>query len=121
GAQSFQNKFIINGVSNTNILDPLGSGSNAGEYGITDVGSQGIAINTDLLCSLEVLDSNVSAKYGSFAGGVISAETCAPNTEIGKIHGSISYDYTESDWNRYHLKTDADKGLFDGESTQENQ
>ena len=121
GAQSFQNKFIVNGVSNTNILDPLGSGSNAGEYGITDVGSQGIAINTDLLCSLEVLDSNVSAKYGSFAGGVISADTCAPNTEIGKIHGSISYDYTESDWNRYHLKTDADKGLFDGESTQENQ
>lgn len=121
GAQSFQNKFIVNGVSNTNILDPLGSGSNTGEYGIPNVGSQGVAINTDLLCNLEVLDSNVSAKHGSFTGGVINAETCAPDTEIGKIHGSVTYDYTESDWNRYHLETDADKGLFEGESTQSNQ
>lgn len=54
-------------------------------------------------------------------GGVISADTCAPNSEIGKIHGEISYDYTSSDWLQYHLKTDADKGLFEGESTQSNQ
>jgi len=119
GAQSFQNKFIINGVSNTNILDPMGSGT--ANYGAVTGGSQGVAINTDLLCNLEVLDSNVSAKHGGFTGGVIQADTCAPNTEIGKLHGSVTYDYTESDLNRYHLKTDADKGLFDGESTQANQ
>lgn len=119
GAQSFQNKFVINGVSNSNILDPMGSGgiNHGGPAG----GSQGVAINTDLLCALEVLDSNVSAKFGGFTGGVIQAETCSPQTEIGKIHGSITYDYTESDWNHYHLTTDADKGLFEGESTQGNQ
>ena len=119
GAQSFQNKFIINGVSNTNILDPVGTGS--GIYGGINAGSQGVAINTDLLCNLEVLDSNVSAKHGGFTGGVISADTCTPRSEIGKIHGTISYDYTSSDWVSYHLKTDADKGLFDGESSQGNQ
>ena len=119
GAQSFQNKFIINGVSNTNILDPQGNGNSY--TGQLASGSQGVAINTDLLCNLDVLDSNVSAKYGSFTGGVISADTCAPDTEIGKIHGSISYDYTESDWSRYHLKTDADKDLFEDETTQANQ
>ncbi|WP_297426344.1 TonB-dependent receptor [uncultured Acinetobacter sp.] len=119
GAQSFQNKFVVNGVSNSNLLDPMGSGTAI--YGGIAAGSQGVAINTDLLCNLEVLDSNVSAKHGGFTGGVIQAETCAPNTEIGKIHGSISYDYTESDWNRYHLTTDADQGLFAGESTQSNQ
>lgn len=96
-------------------------GSGTAIYGGIAAGSQGVAINTDLLCNLEVLDSNVSAKHGGFTGGVIQAETCAPNTEIGKIHGSISYDYTESDWNRYHLTTDADQGLFAGESTQSNQ
>ncbi|WP_257221558.1 Plug domain-containing protein [Acinetobacter sp. YH12145] len=110
GAQSFQNKFIINGVSNTNILDPMGSGDVTN--GLVSGGSQGIAINTDLLCKLEVLDNNVSAKYGSFTGGVIQADTCAPKTEIGQVHGSVTYDYTESDWNRYHLKTDADKALL---------
>lgn len=119
GAQSFQNKFMINGVSNTNILDPMGSGT--GIYGGIDAGSQGVAINTDLLCNLELLDSNISAKYGGFTGGVIQADTCAPQSEIGKIHGTISYDYTSSDWVSYHLKTDADKGLFDGESSQGNQ
>lgn len=119
GAQSFQNKFMINGVSNTNILDPVGAGTSI--YGGIDAGSQGVALNTDLLCNLELLDSNISAKHGGFTGGVISADTCAPTSEIGKIHGSISYDYTSSDWVSYHLKTDADKGLFDGESSQENQ
>ena len=121
GAQTFQNKFVINGVSNTNILDPLGTGSNTGEYSIKDAGSQGIAINTDLLCNLEVLDSNVSAKHGSFTGGVISADTCAPKSKIGEVHGNISYDYTSSDWVKYHQRTDADKGLFEGQSTQSNQ
>ena len=118
GAQSFQNKFMINGVSNTNTLDPVGMGS--ANYGQMESGSQGVAINTDLLCNLEVLDSNVSAKHGGFTGGVISADTCAPQTEIGKIHGSVSYDYTSSDWVKYHQRTDADKGLYEGESTQSN-
>lgn len=119
GAQAFQNKFIINGVSNTNILDPNGAGT--ANYGGMSSGSQGVAINTDLLCELEVLDSNVSAKHGGFTGGVIQADTCAPTTEIGKMHGSISYDYTSSEWVQYHIETDADKGLFEGESTQSNQ
>jgi len=66
------------------------------------------------------LDSNFSAKYGSFTGGVISADTCVPNTEIGKTHGSISYDYTESDWTRYNIFTSEDIKEFD-ESTQTHQ
>lgn len=119
GAQSFNNKFVVNGVSNSNNLDPAGSGTT--NYGAVSGGSQGVAINTDLLCNLEVLDSNISAKHGGFTGGVVQAETCAPKSEIGKVHGSITYDYTESDWNHYHLKTDADKGLFEGASTQSNQ
>ncbi len=101
GAQSYQNKFLINGVNNSNILDPGGDLGSDGYQGF-NTGSQGMAINTDLLCKLEVLDSNVSAEYGEFTGGVISADSCAPQTDIGKVHGTIIYDYTESDWARYN-------------------
>ena len=107
GAPSYQNKFLINGVNNSNILDPGGAlGSDS--YQGFNTGSQGMAINTDLLCKLEVLDSNVSAEYGEFTGGVISAESCAPQTEVGKVHGTIIYDYTESDWARYNNVTPND-------------
>jgi hypothetical protein len=119
GAQSFQNKFVINGVNNTNILDPMGVGD--ASTGQLNSGSQGVILNTDLLCRLEVLDSNVSAKHSGFTGGVVAADTCAPDTEIGKVHGSIIYDYTSSAWSRYNIETEADRKRFDGESTQSNQ
>lgn len=102
GAQFYQNKFLINGVNNSNVFDPLGS--QAADTGFS-TGSQGMSVNTDLLCKLEVLDSNIGAEYSQFTGGVVSAETCAPNTKIGQLHGSITYDYTESDWARYNLTT----------------
>ena len=60
--------------------------------------SQAVTINTDLLCKITLLDSNVGAEFGEFTGGVVSAETCSPQTEIGKIHGSLSYDYTSDHW-----------------------
>lgn len=100
GAQTFQNNFMVNGVSNNLLINPANSNTNT--FQDIGTGAQGIAVNTDLLCELEVLDSNVSAAYGQFTGGVINAKTCAPQTEIGTIHGSITYDYTESDWARYN-------------------
>lgn len=118
GAQTYRNKFIINGVNSTNNLDPMGSGD--AYDGKLSESSQGLAINTDLICSLEVLDSNISAEYGEFTGGVIKAETCAPNTEIGKIHGSVTYDYTSSDWAKYHYATDEEQDEF-LEPTSDNQ
>ena len=119
GSPSYRNKFVINGVNTTNNVDPKGSGTST-YNGNLDNGSQGIALNTDLICSLEVLDSNISAEYGQFTGGVIKADTCAPNTEIGKIHGSITYDYTESDWARYNFANKKNQDEFE-DSTLTNQ
>lgn len=110
GAQTYRNKFMINGVNSTNNVDPMGSGDSYD--GKLSDSSQGIAINTDLICSLEVLDSNISAEYGEFTGGVIRAETCAPNTEIGKIHGSLTYDYTSSNWTKYHYANEEEQDEF---------
>lgn len=119
GAPSYRNKFVINGVNTTNNVDPKGTSSSSYNGNLNN-GSQGIALNTDLICSLEVLDSNVSAEYGQFTGGVIKADTCAPTTEIGKIHGAISYDYTESDWARYNYANLQDQEDSE-DSTQTNQ
>lgn len=110
GAQTYRNKFIINGVNTTNNVDPMGSGDSYD--GQLNSGSQGIAINTDLICELELLDSNISAEYGEFTGGVVKATTCAPNTEIGKLHGAVTYDYTESDWVNYHYDKDEEQDDF---------
>ena len=111
GAQTFQNNFIVNGVSNNLLINPTDSTSN--QYNTFGTGSQAMAVNTDLLCELEVLDSNVSAEYGQFTGGVINAKTCAPQTEIGKIHGTVTYDYTESDWARFNAVSPLEEELFE--------
>ena len=111
GAQTFQNNFIVNGVSNNLLINPTDSTIN--QYNTFGTGSQAMAVNTDLLCELEVLDSNVSAEYGQFTGGVINAKTCAPQTEIGKIHGTVTYDYTESDWARFNAVSPLEEELFE--------
>lgn len=96
GAQSFQNQFLVNGVSNNHLIDPAKNDNNP--YNHLSTGSQGLALNTNLLCELDVLDSNISAEYGSFMGGVVSAKICAPDTQAKQFHGHLSYDYTQNDW-----------------------
>lgn len=107
GAPSYDNKFIVNGVNTSNTFDPIGEGADTNYQGMPS-NAQTANINTDLLCELEVIDSNASAEYGQFLGGVISAKTCAPSSEIGKIHGNITFDYTNDSWARFNY-IDADE------------
>ena len=102
GALPYNNSFLFNGMSFNNDLNPYSGTSSLNDVSNLDGTSQAVTINTDLLCNLEVLDSNVSAKYGKFTGGVISATTCAPTTQVGSMHGTINYDYTNSSWNRFN-------------------
>lgn len=117
GGLAYDNKFTINGISFNNNLNPAssaGSNSNSDLMG----SSQAVAINTDLLCELTVLDSNVSAEYGEFVGGVVNAKTCAPRTAIGELHGQINYDYTSDNWSRINFSSDAERLNFE-QSTSE--
>ena len=102
GGLPYDNKFLINGMSINNNINPTSSiaSNNATEL---QGDSQTVSVNTDLLCNLKILDSNVSAEYGEFTGGVVSAETCAPTTQVGEIHGSISYDYTSDSWSKINF------------------
>ena len=120
GGLGYENKYLINGLSINNNINP------ASEYSSNNLdqlmgSSQTVAVNTDLLCDVTLLDSNVSAEYGEFTGGVVSANTCAPKTEIGKIHGSLSYDYTSDNWRKIHFPTAEDQEDFEESVSEDNQ
>lgn len=109
GARFYQNKFTIDGISINNDLNPatrvfnqnnvedVGSSSSRGMIGepMPDIGSvsQGINIDPDLIDSIEVHDSSVSAKFGGFQGGVVESKTRNPRKGF---HGKVSTSYTSS-------------------------
>ncbi|MFP9231153.1 TonB-dependent receptor plug domain-containing protein [Pectobacterium cacticida] len=108
GEKFYNNNFMIDGLSNNSNINP---GANNGEldqqpdgYSPADLpagGTQSFWINSELIESLEVFDSNVSAKYGNFTGGVVDARLMDPNLE--KNFGKISYRTTRDSWTRYHI------------------
>ncbi|MDO4896073.1 MAG: Plug domain-containing protein [Moraxella sp.] len=102
GALFYDNKILLNNVNIANTINPAGNGNNPSATNSLPATSQDVTVNTDLLCQLEVLDSNVSAEHGGFVGGVVKAKTCRPTSEVGKLHGNISYDYTSSDWTKFN-------------------
>lgn len=101
GAQYYQNAFIMDGANINNDIDP-GERTEARINSLSDVPgqSQGLALDTDLLESITVYDSNVPAAYGRFNGGVIEATTRKASKEL---HGKLSYQTTRSSWTRYHI------------------
>lgn len=92
----------------------MNPGANGGEfsatpdgYSPTDLpagGTQSFWINSELIEQLEVFDSNISARYGGFTGGVVDARLKDPQT--GRASGRIAYRTTRSAWTRYHIDAD---------------
>ena len=101
GAQYYQNAFIMDGANINNDIDP-GERTESRINSLSDVPgqSQGLALDTDLLDSIAVYDSNVPAAYGRFNGGVIEATTRRASKDL---HGKLSYQMTRSSWTRYHI------------------
>ncbi|WP_052063351.1 TonB-dependent receptor [Nitrincola sp. A-D6] len=62
--------------------------------------SQGIALDTDLVDSIEVFDSNVSAEFGGFNGGVVNVTSRRP---ADRLSGKISLQHTNDSWTQYHI------------------
>lgn len=120
GGLAYDNKILINGMSTNNTINPIGADQPNAPNEIIG-SSQAGSINADLICNLTVLDSNVSAEYGEFTGGVVSAETCAPQTEIGKIHGSVSYDYTSDSWTKYNFPSSEELEAFENSTDEAEQ
>ena len=112
GGLVYDNAFLLDGMSLNNRINPGSTASN-NHYNSLSGSSQAANINSDLICELEVLDSNVSAAYGGFSGGVISAKTCAPRSEIGQLHGEINYAFENSSLNRYNYIDSEEAQLFE--------
>ncbi|KGQ70595.1 TonB-dependent receptor [Chelonobacter oris] len=111
GEKYYNNNYTIDGLSNNDNLNPaannaLTSGGNDVEgYSPTDLpsgGTQSFWIDTGLLKNVEVFDSNISAKYGRFTGGVINAELIDPR--LDKSSGKIFYRTTRDSWASIHLQ-----------------
>lgn len=93
GGLFYQNNFQLDGFNMNNDLDPAGSqGSNPSSATALPGRSQGLNIDTSLLESIQVQDSNISAAYGGFTGGVVEANTKKP---VKKFGANISYQISQ--------------------------
>ncbi|WP_445004640.1 TonB-dependent receptor plug domain-containing protein [Halomonas mongoliensis] len=104
GAAPFQNRITLDGASIDSFLDPgrktpPGVGS-VPERTAVEGHSQALFINPDFLSSIEVLDTNISAREGGFTGGVVRAET---RRYEGRDSFRISHRRTDDGWTRFHV------------------
>ena len=111
GGLFYQNNFQLDGFNMNNDLDPA---NNSGYTEVTALPgrSQGLNIDSSLIDSLNVLDSNVSAAYGGFTGGVVEANTKRATKKFG---ANLSYQISQGNANptkhsltQYHIYAPTD-------------
>ncbi|WP_243042293.1 TonB-dependent receptor plug domain-containing protein [Dyella sedimenti] len=115
GGLYYQNAFLLDGASFTNDLDP--NSNNPNDINNPSSHTQGIALDTSLIGSLTVYDSNVPASYGGFNGGVVEAES---RKASNRLAGRLSYRMARSAWNEVHI-ADASRTAFEQSSTLDSQ
>jgi hypothetical protein len=111
GGRTYENNFILNGVSVTNITGPANNVANLTDTGIGPVGGssiqgmspQNIYVPTEFIGQATIIDSNASAEYGQFMGGVVSYDLAGPPTD--RYHASVSASRDTSDFATYILAT----------------
>ena len=108
GEKFYNNNFMIDGLSNNNTVNPGANGgdltANPDGYSPTDLpagGTQSFWVNAELLDKVDVYDSNVSAKYGNFTGGVVDARL--KDASLDRASGKVSWRTTRSAWTHYHI------------------
>jgi hypothetical protein len=107
GGRTYENNFIINGVSVNNILgnksaDPTELSDRTMTPPYTNpvgLSTQTVYVPTDFIGQATVIDSNASAEYGQFLGGVVMYDlTAAP---FDRYHASVSATREDSDYASY--------------------
>ncbi|MFP4517910.1 MAG: TonB-dependent receptor plug domain-containing protein [Oceanicaulis sp.] len=82
GGQTYDNTIRIDGVAVDNVHDT----SNGNPFNFNEVAgaaAQTVFLDPSLVSGLEVRDSNVSARYGDFSGGVVDGIIRNPSDEFG--------------------------------------
>lgn len=112
GQPYYQNLFLIDGADTSNDLNPGSRGHGIGgdlfatPSLVAPIGGsspQGYYIDTSLLKLVEVYDSNISAEFGGFTGGVVSVELKEPTDEPS---AKLFYGLQRDAWEEYHLTLD---------------
>ncbi|WP_027488440.1 TonB-dependent receptor [Allorhizobium undicola] len=115
GARVYENNVIVEGME---INDVTGSQESEGSeelpdddsqsppnlYRIYGLHSQTVYIPSEFLEKATVIDSNASAKYGNFQGGVVSYQLNQAKRD--RWHASASLDFSSSRWTGYTLGTE---------------
>jgi hypothetical protein len=99
GASSYQNNFILDGMSFNNDIDPSDPG-----LGITatrvESDEQGYYVDSRLVDTVNIYDSNIPVEFGNFTGGVVDVIARRWHRQNG---GNVYYNTTRSSWNKTHV------------------
>lgn len=115
GGKVFENNFTIDGISNNSLLDPQGATDPVSNNDVPGH-AQGVFLDASLIGRVMVYDSNVSARYGRFKGGVVEAETIDPQPWPG---GKVFYRTTRDDWTSFHMDRDNKESFRDSTNHKE--
>ena len=112
GGRKYENNFILNGVSINSVAGPepfdvddlqsdLDEVPNInGFYGLH---SQTVFVPSEFVGTATVIDSNASAEYGEFQGGVVIYDLAKPPTD--RYHASVTYNRQTDEMVDYILAT----------------
>lgn len=107
GQPFYQNAFLLDGVDTSNDLNPAASDDVFATPKLVQPhgGSspQGYYIDTNLIDSIEVYDSNVPAEYGGFLGGVVGVQL---KRYAGEDLVALAYSLGRDEWEQFHVSED---------------
>jgi hypothetical protein len=99
GGKVFENNFTIDGISNNSLLDPAGATAPVNHNDLPGH-AQELFLDASLVEKITVYDSNVSARFSNFKGGVVDAETISPRPWLS---GKLFYRTTRDEWTSFHI------------------
>ncbi len=108
GGKIYENNFTIDGISNNSLLDPNGK-TNLDAPNDLPGHPQEMFLDASLVDKITVYDSNVSARYGNFKGGVVNAETIRP---LPQFTGKVFYRTTRDEWTSFHLDPEKEEDFL---------
>ena len=99
GGRFYDNFISVDGVGVNSRLD-VTNDNPADAQDVAGVSAQTVWVDADLVGSITLRDSNVSAEYGGFTGGVLEIETRDPGDRVG---ASVGIACTSEDFTKFEL------------------
>lgn len=83
GGNFSENLFLVDGIGVNSRLDVSSTNPNHYIEGNAAASAQSLWVDASLVGAMTVRDSNISAEYGQFTGGVVEIDTRSPAAEFG--------------------------------------